>query len=76
MNAQSLKLELIAWLAQVKDKQLLESLSQLKESFQSGDWYSNLSQEQKKSLEKGIQDHKNGKFLTSKQFWARHEKTT
>ena len=74
MNTQALKLELINWLTNLKDKNLLEVLSSIKDSTVSGDWYDELTPSQKKSLEQGIKDHKKGKTLTSKEFWARHEK--
>jgi len=74
MSTQALKLELINWLTNLKDKSLLESIASIKDSTVSGDWYDELSPAQKKSLEQGIKDHKKGKTLSSKEFWARHEK--
>ena len=74
MTTQELKHELISWLNQLKDKKLLKSLSSIKDSVESGDWYTELNSKQKKSLERGIRDHKKGNALTSKQFWQRYEK--
>lgn len=74
MSTLELKLQLINWLTDLKDKKLLQSLASIKESEQSNDWYLQLSAKQKKSLEKGIEDHKKGRTLTSKQFWQRYEK--
>ncbi len=76
MSAASIKFEIIEWLMKLEDKQVLDSLARLKKSFQSEDWYAELSTAQKKSLEKGIQDHKKGKYLSSKEFWSRYEKAT
>lgn len=74
MTSQQLKHELISWLTQLNDKKLLNSLASIKDSVESGDWYSILSAKQKKSLERGIRDHKKGNTLTSQQFWQRYEK--
>lgn len=74
MNSQNFKLELINWLAKLKDKKLLSALTSLEDSEESGDWYDNLTTAQKKSLEKGIQDHQKGRVVSSKQFWARYGK--
>ena len=72
MNPQSIKLELISWVSKLKDKKLLGSLASIKDSTESGDWYEQLTPAQKKSLEKGIDDHKKGRTLSSKQFWERY----
>jgi hypothetical protein len=74
MTSQQLKHELISWLTQMKDKKLLNSLASIKDSVESGDWYSMLTAKQKKSLERGIRDHKKENTLTSQQFWQRYEK--
>ena len=74
MTSQQLKHELISWLTQLKDKKILNSLASIKDSVESGDWYSKLSAKQKKSLERGIRDQIKGNTLTSQQFWQRYEK--
>ena len=74
MTSQQLKHELISWLTQLKDKKLLNSIASIKDSIESGDWFSGLSSQQKKSLERGIRDHKKGNTMTSDQFWQRYEK--
>ena len=74
MTSQELKHELISWLTQLKDKKLLKSLSSIKDSVESGDWFNGLSVKQKKSFERGIRDHQKGNTLTSKEFWQRYEK--
>ena len=74
MNAPSIKIELINWLTQLKDKQLLESLLSVKKSVITEDWYDHISASQRKSIDTGIEDHKKGRVLSSKQFWSRYEK--
>jgi len=74
MNTQAVKSELIQWLTQLDDEKLLTSLSSIKESVESGDWYNQLTVEQKNSLERGIEDHKRGRYLSGKELWLRYEK--
>ena len=74
MNSQTIKLELINWVSKLKDKKLLGSLSSIKDSTESGDWYESLNTAQKKSIEKGVQDHQKGRRLSNKQFWDRYGK--
>ncbi len=73
MTTQKLKIELIEWLSNLNNKKLLKAIVSLKDSEQSGDWYETLSANQKKSLKRGIEDHRKGRTLTSKQFWQRYE---
>lgn len=51
MTSQQLNHELISSLTQLKVKKLLNSLAPLKDSVESGNWYSMLSVNQKMSLE-------------------------
>jgi hypothetical protein len=74
MSTKLLRKELIDWLSELNDPSLLESLSSIKNSMQSGDWYNDLSDSQKESLEKGIKDHENGQYLDSQEFWSRYGK--
>ncbi len=72
MKSQSIRLELVNWVSKLKDKKLLNSLASIKDSEESGDWYDNLTAAQKKSLYRGIDDHKKGRTLTSKEFWNKY----
>ena len=74
MTTKSIKLELIHWLSKLNDKAILESLLSVKNSVSSGDWYEELTSSEKKSIDRGIEDHKKGNVLTSKQFWSRYAK--
>jgi hypothetical protein len=74
MTTQLLKQELIGWLNQLTDKRILEALNSIKDSVQGGDWYDQLTDSQKESLEKSILDYKNGNYLEDEAFWSRYEK--
>jgi hypothetical protein len=64
--------EIVEWISKPEDKDLLEILKQIKESSESGDWYKKLTNEEKESVQQGIEDHKKGRTLTSREFWEKH----
>jgi len=74
MSAESIKLELIEWLAKLEDKSLLTSLLQFKKASETGDWSENLSPEQLESLNRGLQDLNNGNVISSGDFWSGYGK--
>ena len=59
MNIQSEKLKLIEWITRIQDNSIIEKLLKVKEE---SDWWDEISQEEKKSIEKGLQDVKDGKI--------------
>jgi len=63
--------ELAEWIRQSRDEELLETLMLIKDSSK-GDWFTDLSKQQRKSIERGIVDHEKGNTLTSKEFWDKH----
>jgi len=64
--------EIIEWIRQVKDEELLETLKLIKDTSSDIDWYEQLSQKQRNSIQLGIQDHKKGNTISSKEFWEKH----
>ena len=63
INLQNKKIELIQWLSTLNDPSLIDKIMQLriKEKL---DWWNEISTDEQKSIEKGINDADNGK-LTS-----------
>jgi len=61
MDLQNTKIELIQWLTFLDDKSLLQKIIDLRNK-QTKDWWNNISESEKKSIEKGISDAKNGKL--------------
>jgi len=59
MNIQSEKLKLIEWITRIQDNSIIEKLLKVKEE---SDWWDEISQEEKESIEKGLQDVKDGKI--------------
>ena len=72
MENQSVKNDLIAWITNLKDEGVLQSLVWLKQSEVSKDWADDLSSEARKSIEKGIEDSKNDRVISREEFWKRH----
>ena len=71
MSTNALRLELIEWLTQLNDKSLLTSLMQFKKA-EEKDWADDLSDEQIKSLERGLKDIKKGRVISSEALWAKY----
>ena len=71
MKTENLKLEIIEWVAKLGNKNTLASLINLKKAAEE-DWFEQLTEKQKKNLKEGISDHKEGRTLTSKEFWANY----
>jgi len=61
MNLQNTKIELIQWLTFLDDKSLLQKIIDLRNK-QTKDWWNDISETEKNSIEKGISDSKNGKL--------------
>lgn len=74
MKAESIKIELIEWLAGLDDQSLLTSLLQFKKASEQGDWADNLTPDQLESLQRGLQDMKNKNVISSQTFWSSYGK--
>lgn len=58
MNIQSEKLKLIEWITRVQDNTIIEKLLKVKEE---SDWWDEISVEERQSIERGLNDIKEGK---------------
>lgn len=60
MNTQTLneKLELIQWLSTLEDSSIIKKLIQFRKE-ETKDWWNSISEEEKKSIEKGISEADN-----------------
>ena len=61
MKIQNAKIELIQWLTTLEDHSIIEKVMDLMKS-DTKDWYHSISDAEKKSLESGLTDAKNGKL--------------
>lgn len=61
MNIQAEKLKLIEWLISLQDQSIIEKLNFLKENSSStSDWWETLSQAERASIERGMNDSASG----------------
>ncbi|MBK9191328.1 MAG: hypothetical protein IPM77_07335 [Crocinitomicaceae bacterium] len=58
---QHTKIELIQWLTTLEDQTILNKILALRKK-ETKDWWQNLSESEKESIEKGLKDAKNGKL--------------
>ena len=72
MNIQTLKYEIIESLTKTNDNSLLKTLKSIIDSNATATtgWYDELSKEEIKSINRGIENHEKGEVLTSKEFWS------
>ncbi|BAU53293.1 MULTISPECIES: hypothetical protein [Mucilaginibacter] len=63
------KSNLIAWIEQLSDSNMLTVLDSLRNSEQDGDWWDNLPEWQKQHINEGIEDEENGRVISSEEFW-------
>ena len=73
LNLQNKKIELIQWLSTLTDKSIIEKLVKFRES-EKEDWWNELSTQEKKSIEKGIQDADNGQLTSHKDVKKNYDK--
>jgi len=72
MKPDAIRHELIEWISKLEDQGLLGSLLGIKKATQQADWAESLSPEERRSIERGLEDLKYGRTIISKDFWARH----
>ncbi len=63
------KLDLIDWINQLSDKNTIELLDNLKSATSKDDWWDELSDNEQKKLQNGMNDIKKGNVISSAQFW-------
>lgn len=61
INIQNAKIELIQWLTTLEDSSLIQKIIDLRKG-ETKDWWNEISDAEKKSIEKGILDADNGKL--------------
>jgi len=68
-----LKLKFLDWVQNIKDVELLNTLMSLKKSYSSKDWWTKLTPEEKQEIGLGEEDLKQGRTLSSEEFWKNYE---
>ena len=73
INLQNKKIELIQWLSSLDDKALIDKLMKLRKK-EKTDWWDEISSDEQKSIEKGIQDADNGNLTSHSNVKKNYEK--
>lgn len=73
INLQNKKIELIQWLSTLDDQSLIDKLMKLRKK-EKTDWWNEISTDEQKSIEKGIQDADNGKLTSHSNIKKIYEK--
>lgn len=61
MRLEAIKLELIEWLAQLDDEDTIEYLKVVKDSKTEGDWWEDLTPDQRTGIDRGLKDIDEGR---------------
>ncbi|NOU46344.1 MAG: hypothetical protein HOO86_04695 [Bacteroidales bacterium] len=64
-----IKLDLIAWIHQLSDAELINFLDGLRVSNDKKDWWQALSEKHKHQISAGLKDAEEGNLIDSKEFW-------
>ena len=63
MDIENTKRELIDWISGLKDDSVIEKIKLLKEGKTQSDWWNEITDEEKASIEKGVEDEKAGRII-------------
>jgi len=75
MSTHSEKLELIQWLTNLTDNTILEKIKWLKEDEkEANNWWNDLMEEERLSIERGLIDIKEGRFTEHEEVKKTYEK--
>ena len=75
MNTDTEKIDIIQWIAGLNDQSILQQLKRLKErSTKKMNWSEALSIEERQSIERGLEDSKNGRITPHSEVKKRYEK--
>jgi len=72
-NLQNIKIELIQWLTTLEDSSILQKILELRKD-QTKDWWDEISDEEKASIEKGMNDANNGNVKPHSEAFKIYEK--
>lgn len=65
------KSDLIAWIEELSDTNILNVLSSLRNSMSKNDWWDELTEAQKRHISEGVADAENGRVMSSEAFWTK-----
>ncbi len=75
MNTHAEKLDIIQWIAGLDDNSVLLQLKKMKDqSTKKLDWWDTISKEERQSIERGLEDSKNGRTTPHSEVRKKYEK--
>ncbi|MBS1486255.1 MAG: hypothetical protein JST43_01605 [Bacteroidetes bacterium] len=74
LNTEKEKLEIIKWIANLKDNTAIERLKMLRASPKRADWWSEITDEEKAAIDKGLADVKAGRVKPHEEAKKLYEK--
>jgi len=63
------KSDLISWIQELSDINMLTVLDGLKNSQSTGDWWDDLTENQRRHINEGLADAEAGRVMSSAEFW-------
>ena len=72
-NIETKKLALIQWLTSLNDVSMIDKILELKQK-ETKDWWNEISDEEKESIEKGLSDAESGKLKPHSEIRKKYEK--
>ena len=73
INIETKKLALIQWLTSLNDVSMIDKIMELKQE-EKKDWWNEISDEEKESIEKGLSDAESGKLTPHSEIIKKYEK--
>ena len=76
MNTHAEKIDIIQWVAGLNDKTTLQQLKKIMEqsSTKQQDWWEIISEEERQSIERGLEDSKKGRITPHSEVKKKYEK--
>jgi hypothetical protein len=74
MNLETEKQKIIEWIKGLSDQSLIEKIKLIKENKLPSDWWDEISEEEKLSIERGIEDIRSGRIIPHDQVKKHYEK--
>lgn len=73
MNLDSEKLKIINWIASLTDESIIQKLKLLREQEKNTDWWDEISEEEKASIQRGLEDVKAGRVVPHEEVRKKYE---
>jgi predicted transcriptional regulator len=65
------KSNLIAWIEELSDSNMLTFLDSIRSSKSDKDWWEQLTEAQRENINEGVKDAENGRVISSAEFWTK-----